>query len=432
MRAVKIVVPGAVALTVLLAACGGSTDIAGGSNTPAASPSTSASAGAAAPATSGDSSTSASSGDATNSSAPASSAAGKYTKAAFTCPTDADTFTFASGGDVNIQDLWQKTLLPAWKTACPSVTINFTFDTHSANANLDVAKVGAALKAGKEPSVDLTDNFSQAAVQAGIAEPVTATDVPSLVNVSADQLAAQQNSAVPFRGSAVLLAYDSTKITAPPTTLDALVAWIKANPGKFTYNSPATGGSGSSFVQTVVAAGIPADALTKMQTSYDAALDANFAPGLAALKELTPSVYQQTYPQGNQAVLDLLGKGEIEMAPVWSDQFLSAQKGGTLGAQYKVVQISEPSFTGGSTFLTIIKGSKHKAAAAAFVNWLLQPEQQATIVTTIAGFPAIPIDALPSDAQGAFAGIDTQDLRPEFESKTNADLQKQWAATVSG
>lgn len=431
MRAVKMIVPGAVALTVLLAACGGSTDIAGGSNTPAPAPSSAPSSGAPTPTTSGDSSTPASSGATLNSSAPA-SAAGKYTAAPFTCPSATDTFTFASGGDVNIQDLWQKTLLPAWKSACPTVTVTFTFDTHSANANLDVAKVGAALKAGKEPSVDLTDNFSQSAVQAGIAEPVTAADIPGLVNVSADQLAAQQNSAVPFRGSAVLLAYDSTKVTAPPTTLDTLVAWIKANPGKFTYNSPATGGSGSSFVQTVVGAQIQADALSKMQTSYDAALDANFAPGLAALKELTPSMYQQTYPQGNQAVLDLLGKGEIEMAPVWSDQFLSAQKSGTLGAQYKVVQISQPSFTGGSAFLTIIKGSKHKAAAAAFVNWLLQPEQQATVVKTIAGFPAIPIDALPSDAQGAFAGIDTQDLRPEFEAKTNADLQKQWAATVSG
>ena len=332
---------------------------------------------------------------------------------------------------MNIQNLWQKTLIPGWEKACPNTKITFTFDTHSANANLDVAKIGAAIKSGKPVAVDLTDNFSLAAQQAGLTEPVTVAEIPGISKISPTAMAAVKSSAVPYRASSVLLAYDSTKVTDPPKTLADLLTWIKANPGKFTYNSPNTGGSGGNFVETVVDSKIPADALMKMQTAYDPSLASNFAPGLATLKDLTPSVYQKTYPNGNQAVLDLLSKGEIEMAPVWSDQFLSGQQSGQLDKKIKVTQISDPSLNGSPTYLAIIKSSTHVKAAQAFIDWVLLPAQQSQIVTKIAGFPAIPISDLPASAQGAFAGIDTQNLRPNLESKTGADLQKQWAATVA-
>ena len=332
---------------------------------------------------------------------------------------------------MNIQNLWQKNLIPAWEKACPNTKITFTFDTHSANANLDVAKIGAAIKSGKPVPVDVTDNFSLAAQQAGLTEPVTVAEIPSISKISPTAMAAVKSSAVPYRASSVLLAYDSTKVTNPPKTLADLLTWIKANPGKFTYNSPNTGGSGQNFVETVVDSKIPADVLTKMQTVYDPSLASNFASGLAILKDLTPSVYQKTYPNGNQAVLDLLSKGEIQMAPVWSDQFLSAQQSGQLDKKIKVTQISDPSLNGSPTYLAIIKSSTRVKAAQAFIDWVLLPAQQSQIVTTIAGFPAIPISDLQANVQGAFAGIDTQNLRPNLESKTGADLQKQWASAVA-
>ena len=422
----SLLIPGAAVLALVLVACGGSKQVTSGAdtNSPVASASSNAGSPSSAAAGSGAAGSPGSSGAAA---APSGGAA----PAAFTCPTGTDGFTLASGGDVNIQNLWQKTLIPAWEKACPNAKITFTFDTHSANANLDVSKIGAAVKSGKPVPVDVTDNFSLAAQQAGLTEPVTAAEIPGISKVSPTAMAAVKNGAVPYRASSVLLAYDSTKVANPPKTLAELLSWIKANPGKFTYNSPNTGGSGQNFVETVVDSKIPADVLTKMQTTYDPSLESNFAPGLAILKDLTPSVYQKTYPNGNQAVLDLLGKGEIEMAPVWSDQFLSAQQSGQLDKKIKVTQISDPSLNGSPTYLAIIKSSPHVKAAQSFIDWVLLPAQQSQIVTTIAGFPAIPISDLPSDVQGAFAGIDTQNLRPNLESKTGADLQKQWATAVA-
>ena len=419
MRKKSLLLPGVAALALALVACGGSKQVTSGAD--ASSPATTAS--------SSQGSKSSAPAESTSSGAAGSSVG--LAPSAFTCPTGTDGFTLASGGDVNIQNLWQKTLIPEWEKACPNTKITFTFDTHSANANLDVAKIGAAIKSGKPVPVDVTDNFSLAAQQAGLTEPVTVAEIPSISKISPTAMAAVKSSAVPYRASSVLLAYDSTKVTNPPKTLADLLTWIKANPGKFTYNSPNTGGSGQNFVETVVDSKIPADVLTKMQTVYDPSLVSNFASGLAILKDLTPSVYQKTYPNGNQAVLDLLSKGEIEMAPVWSDQFLSAQQSGQLDKKIKVTQISDPSLNGSPTYLAIIKSSTRVKAAQAFIDWVLLPAQQSQIVTTIAGFPAIPISDLPANVQGSFAGIDTQNLRPNLESKTGADLQKQWASAVA-
>jgi len=431
MRNKSLLIPGVAALALALVACGGSKQVTSGAagSSPAVSASSGNGSGSSAPAGSASSGAAGSSGTAGSSGVAGSS--GGPVPAAFTCPTETDGFTLASGGDVNIQNLWQKNLIPAWEKACPNTKITFTFDTHSANANLDMAKIGAAIKSGKPVAVDVTDNFSLAAQQAGLTEPVTVAEIPGISKISPTAMAAVKSSAVPYRASSVLLAYDSTKVTNPPKTLADLLTWIKANPGKFTYNSPNSGGSGGNFVETVVDSKIPADVLTKMQTAYDPSLASNFAPGLAILKDLTPSVYQKTYPNGNQAVLDLLAKGEIQMAPVWSDQFLSAEQSGQLDKKIKVTQISDPSLNGSPTYLAIIKSSTRVKAAQAFIDWVLLPAQQSQIVTTIAGFPAIPISDLPANVQGAFAGINTQNLRPNLESKTSADLQKQWATTVA-
>ena len=57
---------------------------------------------------------------------------------------------------------------------------------------------------------------------------------------------------VPYRGTTVLLAYNSETVTNPPTTAEELYQWIKDNPGRFAYNTPGSGGAGSSFVLTSV------------------------------------------------------------------------------------------------------------------------------------------------------------------------------------
>lgn len=343
-----------------------------------------------------------------------------------------DSLTFLSDGDVNIQNLWKQTMLPAFAKVCPDIKINFQFDVNSANVTQNVAKIAAAQQTGQPAPYDLLeDSSATAAAQAGLVEPITAAMVPSLDTVNQPALKQYNSTAVPWRGSAVLLAYDSSKVTTPPKTLDDLLAWIKANPGQFIYNDPSGGGSGSSFVETVLDANMSADDVAKMDAGYVPDLESAWAPGFDVLKGLTPYVYQKTYPHGNSDVLNLMGSGAVSMAPVWSDQFLTAQKSGQVGDEWKVTQITDPSFTGGAAFLAIVKGTPHAKAAATFINWVIQPEQQAKVVETISGFPSIPIEKLPADTQGVFGNIDVQNLRPGYSSKMNAEMKSQWTAKVA-
>ena len=67
--------------------------------------------------------------------------------------------------------------------------------------------------------------------------------IPNAASVEAKSSVAQ-DYAQPYRGTTVILAYDSEKVPNPPKTMDELVEWMKANPGRFAYNAPGTGGAG--------------------------------------------------------------------------------------------------------------------------------------------------------------------------------------------
>jgi putative spermidine/putrescine transport system substrate-binding protein len=429
----------AVALAFGLVACGSNDAGSGGSSTPAntggggsSSMAAGSSAGSASDTGSASASGSAAGSGSGSASASGSSSAPSSGSGQVDCG-DPDSLTFASDGDVNIENLWKQTMIPAFNKVCPDIKINFVFDVNSANVTQNVAKIAGALKSGNEPPYDLLeDSVASTAAQAGLTEPLTEADVPALPTANQTSLKQYNSTAVPWRGSAVLLAYDSSKVTDPPKTLADLLAWIKANPGQFIYNDPSGGGSGSSFVETVIDSNVSADDLKKMQTDYVPDLESKWDKGFETLKGLTQYVYQQTYPHGNQDVLNLMASGAVSMAPVWSDQFLTAKTNGQVGDEWKVTQISDPPFTGGAAFLAIVKGDKHKKAAATFINWVLQPEQQAQVVRTISGFPSISIDSLPSDVQGAFGNIDVQNLRSGITSKMGSDMKAKWTALVAG
>lgn len=72
----------------------------------------------------------------------------------------------------------------------------------------------------------------------------------------------------PYRGTTVVLAYDSEVVETPPATMDELVNWMKENPGRFAYNAPGTGGAGDSFARTVVYNLLPEEAITSDDPSW--------------------------------------------------------------------------------------------------------------------------------------------------------------------
>jgi hypothetical protein len=119
MRSRSVLVPAAVGLALALTACGSATKV---DNQPATGVPTTATAGAGTSPMAESSGTAGEmSSDAAATDSAASGAGGS--PAAFSCPSATDTFAFTSGGDVNIQNLWQQDLIPKFQQACPNITV---------------------------------------------------------------------------------------------------------------------------------------------------------------------------------------------------------------------------------------------------------------------------------------------------------------------
>lgn len=338
-------------------------------------------------------------------------------------------------GDTNVQDLWVKTLVPAFKAANPGYDANVTLDLHGVHDAQETAKITAAFSLHKDAGADLIDGgFVQQLGSAGLLYKATDALIPNLADVGRSVVAAGKGG-IPYRASSVLLAYNSTNVPTPPKTLDELLAWIKSHPGKFTYNVPSGGGSGYAFVQTVVDKYLSNADRKTLTLSANQALQPKWVAGLETLRSLNKFTYGQngTYPANNAETLKDLSTGLVDMGTVWSDMFASAKKAGTMPANVKVTQIANPPFTGGAAYLGIPRTSKNATAARLLANWLLSPEAQNLIVGgTLNGMPVIPVSMLDPTLRAGLTGVDVANLRAGYLSANANDLKSAWATSVPG
>lgn len=347
---------------------------------------------------------------------------------------DADsTITVFISGDTNLQDLWEQGLIPAYEEANPGVQVNVTLDLHGEHDQQTVAKLVTSTEAGDDPGFDLVDAgfVISSAAEAGTMLEVGPDELPGLGDVPENTVTAGKGVGIPYRASSVLLAYDSTVVETPPETLEELLTWIEDNPGEFAYNSPSTGGSGGAFVTTVLDSYLSAEDREALRVGYDEELQDGWTEGFDRLAELGPSVYQGgVYPNGNSQVLELLGDGAISMAPVWSDQFITAVENGLVSENVHYTQISDPSFTGSASYLGIPRTSDNTDGAISLANFVLSPEGQTIIAEQISGYPVISLDQLPEEIVDQFAEADPTALRPSYYSENNDDMNNLWDQLV--
>ncbi|GGR10731.1 extracellular solute-binding protein [Deinococcus ruber] len=345
--------------------------------------------------------------------------------------TNPVTLNFYSGGDVNVKDLWENNLLPMYQKTHPNVRINLVFSSHGDNDQATIDRMAAAKKAGKPSGIDLLEGPVDDAGTAGLMDKLSVQKVPLLARVSPAVVNRAHSYGVPYRASSVVLAYDSSRVKNPPKTVAALLDWINKNPGQFTYNTPDTGGSGNAFVTRILMGNLtPADA-SFFQTDYDAAREKAWSKGLSTLKTLAPKLYQNgQYSQNNVGTLQLLGKGAIQMGPVWSDMGLSYLKQGLLPDNIKLTQI-DPPLAGGAAYLGVAADSVNKAAAYDFLNWLLTPEVQSVVVDKMNGYPGVKLQYMPKDVQTRFGDI-AGDFSYGFSSKFGSDMNRLWYEQVAG
>jgi putative spermidine/putrescine transport system substrate-binding protein len=340
------------------------------------------------------------------------------------------TLTLYAGGDINVKNLWSNTLIPAFEKAYPTIKVHLVY-SGTADATT-YARISAAVAAKKDPGIDLIDSaIVPEGATANILMPLTTTQVPLLSRVDPALLKAVSSEGLPYRASSVVLAYNSNLVKQPPTTLSALLAWIKANPGKFTYNTPSSGGSGYAFAESVVKSHISTSAASTFETGYNASLENQWQAGLQELKGLKSSIYNNGfYPDGNTPVLQLLANNSISIAPVWSDMALTALADHQLPSNIKLLQIN-PAFDGGPAYLGVPRYAAHAKQAYTLMNWLLTPNVQASIISNMHGYPGVQWSYVPASVQAQYASI-AKSYDVNFSAKFEADLDKEWQSVVAG
>lgn len=338
-------------------------------------------------------------------------------------------FNFYFTGSQNVKDLWD-TLVPMFEAQNELVDVNMVYIPSGTGAEPTYDRIMAAKQAGKgSGDIDLYEDGIGVVAQGtkdGVWQQLSTDAIPNLSKVNANTMKDVDHYAIPYRSSAVILAYDSTKISSPPKTLDELLDWIKANPGQFAYNDPATGGAGSSFVQTVIYKDLPADDIHNSDPSVMEKWD----PGFNTLKELGQYVYGDgIYPKKNQGTLDLLMNGEVSLIPAWSDMVLQQLNEDLLPDTVKMQQIT-PGFNGGPTYLMVNGESDKKEAIYQFLDFVLSPDAQTVIVEKMNGFPGIELNNMPQEMQDKFTGV-AEGFRTFNLGDLGTEINKRWQSDVA-
>jgi putative spermidine/putrescine transport system substrate-binding protein len=248
---------------------------------------------------------------------------------------------------------------------------------------------------------------------------------------------------VPWNTVQFAFAHDSAVVADPPRDMAALLDWIKANPGRFTYPAPPDF-TGSAFVRHVFihAAGGPEALLGPFDP---ATFDAVAAKTWAILNEIEPFLWRegQTYPTTVTQLNELFANGEVDFSFNYDPaQFGLAVQSGAWPASTRSFGLADGTL--GNTNYTLIPfNASNKAAAMVVQNLLLSGEAQLEKAKpqVWGAAPAIEIARTAPEIQAGFAAIKqhpavvpaevlAKAALPELQADWLTAIEDGWAADV--
>jgi putative spermidine/putrescine transport system substrate-binding protein len=316
-----------------------------------------------------------------------------------------------TSSDQNILDFWTNIIQPKFEAANPGITLNLV-DAGDNAGNLAIGDRALAALAGKsDPQADYFENFDprlpSGAIDAGLYVNIKEAGLSNYSKIN--PLAFDGDYSVPYRGSQVLLAYDTTKMdpAKAPKTFADLVAWIKANPGQFIYNRPDKGGSGGNFVRRAIYEVNGKDPSRFKVDNYTAeAADAALKPAWDLLMDLAPSLFDGgAYTAGNTPSIQLLSQSAVTMIPAWSDQALQAINTGVLPETTGLVQLSDLGLPGGFSRSVVLSNGVNRDAALKLADFVLSEEIQSAVLTELGGFPGVAWDYVAPELRDKYKDV---------------------------
>lgn len=352
---------------------------------------------------------------------------------------DKTTLNIYVDADTNITDWLSNTVAPGFEAANPKYKLNIVIARGGITMDDVINRTIAALQTKSDPQVDVIEGldpsgFTKATLDAKLWVTFTKDNIPNYGTLNPTMNIIPYG--LPYRGSQVLIAYDSTKIPANevPKTFPDLIAWVKAHPGQFVYCRPDKGGSGGNFVIRAIYQANGNDPSLFTADNYSDDLAAKLlTPGFKLLADINSSIYQNgSYPAGNLPTLQLLANGSVSMITAWSDQSLQALGNGTLPDTVKLTQFTDFPMPGGYVYTAIPVNATHMDGALAFANYYISVENESSVVKDIGGFPTIKLDLLSKDLQAELSTALTDKAPPIWPSGKWSDaLNAGWYKSVA-
>ncbi len=206
--------------------------------------------------------------------------------------------------------------------------------------------------------------------------------------------------------SGPLLEYNPAKVPNPPTSTDELLAWAKANPGKFQYAVPKNSGPGRTFLM-----GLPyilGDSNPKDPTN-------GWDKTWAYLQEL--GKYTGNYESGTSATMKNLANGTSWIIASTTGWDINPRVLGTVPNTVKIQTLKGWHWVNDAQFAVVPKGIDNDKLSAILnlINFMLTPKEQAVAYDKGYFYPGpavkgVTIDMAPAASQQAIQ----QYGRPEY------------------
>jgi putative spermidine/putrescine transport system substrate-binding protein len=182
-----------------------------------------------------------------------------------------------------------------------------------------------------------------------------------------------------------MFTYNPDKVPNPPKTAADLLAWAKANPGKFLYARPANSGPGRAFLQ-----GLPfilGDTNFRDPATWDKTW--------AYLKELDN--YIDYYPSGTGITFKELAEGTRWIIASHLGWDMNQRILATIPPNFQAFFLDNTTWVNDSQFIVVPKGldPAREKATITLMAWLMQPAQQAITYDNGYFYPGPAIKGVP-------------------------------------
>lgn len=301
-------------------------------------------------------------------------------------------------------------------------------------------RLAAAYSAGEtDTDFDLIalDDSAIAQIEAQTSEdffdPIDLTQIPNYENLVFQDNIVGDNF-IPYRGTAVYLAYNSDAVPTPPANAEELYQWIEENPGRFTYNTPTSGNAGFSFVANTIYNDLPAESSLSDDPSWRDDYQEEWDAGMKLLQDLHPNLYQTAgtvqYPHKNAGALDLLATNQVDMVPAFVNMVLSQKNMGVIPESIKLTQLEEPFLGGLAGFMMPSIGSD-KEVAHSVIDFYLSNEAQTIGWNTMFASPVVDASNLEGlENQEWLEETNLEELRYFNIGLLRQDINERWTEEV--